>query len=268
MAFLDRPRELYPTHGMNRPLDLSLTTEDIDGAQTRKRSFTTNRCTDPLDPVYKLPSFKLSPIPTVPQPINTIPTNYIADIDGARPRPLHRVVEGKPSNLDISDIEFSQPRPHCLKPRCMNSNTCVDSLNVRDINDGSSRPARSRSVNPLEPVYKISNLSNWSPNDRIEPSMIGPIEKGKPRTLIPTAPLITRGDITGSHPQRFVGRLKHNSVGEPLTQLWERPLPTASTHGSHKKGISTKRMTDPLDPSYLMLDGEFDSACKKFMQYY
>jgi hypothetical protein len=118
----------------------------------------------------------------------------------------------------------------------------------------------------LEPVYKVSNLSNWSTNQGGDPSVIGAIEKSKPRTLIPTVPAPSRGDITGSHPQRFIGRLPHSSTGEPQVQVWEKPLPTASAHGSLKKGISTKRIIDPLEPSYVMLDGYVDSACKLLMR--
>ena len=264
MAFLDRPRSLYPSHGLNRPLDLSLTTEDIDGARSRKRSFTTKRCTDPLEPVYKLPSFQPPPILVPPEPVGTLPTNWTADISGSRPRILHRAIQGKISNLDVSDIAGTQSSCCPRKERSVHGSTKTDSLDVYDINAGSYRGHRTRSVNPLDPVYLISNVSNWT-SQRAEPSFIGPIEKSRPRQLIPTKSTETRGDVTGSHPQRFVGRLPNSSTGEPKIQLWEKPLPTASVHGSLKKGIVTKRITDPLDPGYHMLDGKVDSACKLLM---
>jgi hypothetical protein len=265
MSVVACPRKLYKAEGLNRPLDLSLTTEDIDGAQAKKKGFVTKRCVDPLDPAYKLPSFQPPPIPDYPNPIGLIPTNYTADITGARVRkaPGHR--EGPKGGLDISDIEFAQPHFR-LKARSAGGKSNHDSLNVSDINKSDMLIPRRRETNPLQPMYRISTVNMWSPEmTDSEPLMVGPIEGANPRRLIPEVTRPTKGDITGTHPQRFVGRLPHSSVDKTSIQPWEKPLPTASRASSLKRGIVTKRSTNPLDPNYLMLNGQYDSASSLFM---
>jgi hypothetical protein len=264
MTFIEGPRILYRKDGLNRPLDLSLSTEDIDGASSKKKCFRTNRCTDPLDPVYKLPTFVA---PTVAQAVEfqgSIPTNYIGDIRGAAPRKLSPVRKTINNSLDVSDIPYAEPFHFRRRIRPLPSVPLTDSLDVNMINRGSSRKPEIRNTNPLEPEYIISTTDMRDVSSKSEPMLIGSIEKSKP--IAPKQARIQNLTVlTGSTPQRFVGRLRHSSVGESNIATWNKPLPTASGSGSLKKGIITKRSTNPLDPNYALLDGHYDSACRLFM---
>ena len=261
MSKLDGPRKLYDTGGLNRPLDLSLTTEDIEGAQPRKKGFTTKRCVDPLQPVYKLPSFQLQPIAVPADPVGTIPTNFTDDISGCKPRRATRARSDMGRGLDVSDIDYAQPhfrreiRPHQTKQGS-------GSLDVSDINNAGTRPLGTRETNPLDPVYHISENNMWSRDTTLRSIDIGPIDKGKPRRLIPEKCSSTKGNITGTRPQRYVGALAQSSVGDATIDEWNKPMPTASRAASLKRGIVTLRSTNPLDPNYYMLDGNYDSACR------
>ena len=248
---------------LNRPLDLSLTTEDIDGARSRKRGFVTKRCTDPLDPMYTLPTCVSPPAVVIPGLIGAVPTNFTADIAGSAPRKLHRDRSYPRDPLDISDIEIA-PHAHARLKLMRISGPNSNSLDVTDINhQGHKRPAF-RKTNPLDPEYTISTTSMWNPTQKTDPIRIGPVEKSRPRIMKATEPS-SKTPVTGAHPQRYVGRLRHSSVGPDIIKMEAKLIPTASGSGTLKKGIVTRRSVNPLDPNYLLLDGNFDSACKLFM---
>ena len=254
-------RHFYSTNGLNRPLDLSLTTEDIDGARPRRRCFTTNRCTDPLDPEYHLPSFKAAPPHEVPVPIGTIPTNFVADIVGPRRSRLRAVSSGP---LDVSDIPYAQPSHYRRFVRPLKEGPLTDTMAVQDINQGSGRILPPRGTDPLEPEYVISTKNTWklsdeTPTERL-PITIGPVEASKPRKLARKA-MPVQAVVEGSQPQRYIGRVPHSSIGDAY-DTYRKPVPTGSGAGSLKRGIVTKRSVNPLDPNYSLLNGDYDSAYK------
>lgn len=264
MTYICGPRPIYPVIGLNRPLDLSLTTEDIDGAKSRKRAFTTKRCTDPLDPHYKLPSYEICPVAIKPEPVGTIPTNYVADIDRCHPRLIHRPRAVSLDTLDVSDIPFAQPGYRRSQYRRI-SGRVPDQLSVQDINNGSSRALRARNTNPLDPVYILSTKDTWKGRESPSES-IGPISESKPRLRVNNAlPVHSQGSIEGSSPQRFVGCLPHSSLGKGDHPIRAPAIPTGSRSGSLRRGLVTKRETNPLDPNYFLLDGSVDSAYALFM---
>jgi hypothetical protein len=247
----------------NRPLDLSLTTEDIDGARSRKKGFVTKRCTDPLDPLYALPTCTPPPAVMIPELIGGLPTNFTADIDGSAPRKLFRAMSQPRDPLDISDIEMSQNSKSSLRLRRI-SKRPSNSLDVADINLDGNRKLAFRGTNPLDPEYAISTKSMWNPTSGTGPIRIGPIEKARPKIVKSREPS-PKVPVTGANPQRYVGQLRHSSVGPCSINIEAKPLPTASGSGTLKKGIVTNRSVNPLDPNYLLLDGNHDSACRLFM---
>jgi len=246
-----RPRTWYPMAQPRRPVDLSLTTDDIEGSRPRVTHFVTKRCTNPLDPEYKLSSHAAQAVPTVPQLKGAIPTNFIADIEGTHPRRLHREQVRAPS-LTVSSRNFRPLRGGGLS-----------SLDVRDINMSADSKTRvSRITDPLDPSYKVSavngtalQVSSQVPNGLS--AVIGPIEDSKPLKRIRDNPIPPPDPIEGSSPQRYVGVLKHSSLGT-FPALTRAPA-TGSRAGSLNRGIVSRRVTNPLDPCYTFLDGNRDN---------
>merc|ERR1719387_223447 len=235
---------------LTRVKDLSLTTADIEWAQPKITRFNTNRCTDPLQPQYKLPECPVRPI--------TPPRG-----------------NGKDS-LDISDIEMSKPK-RVIPDRnyVLNPNAQSTSLMVQDINAFPGRTTLPRDTNPLDPVYQVSQTSatsipiRWTEEEGrvyappMEVEVIGEVPQSKPRKLQwdngePHFSLLTE-DIAGSQPQRWVGSVPFNIYDPPEKKpiiSFHEPQDIPGTQvGSLRKGIVTGRMTNPLNPRYTMLDG-------------
>merc|ERR1719428_2188192 len=235
---------------LTRVKDLSLTTADIEWAQPKITRFNTNRCTDPLQPQYKLPECSVRPI--------TPPRG-----------------NGKDS-LDISDIEMSKPK-RVIPDRnyVRDPNAQSTSLMVQDINAFPGRTTLPRGTNPLDPVYHVSQTSatsipiRWTEEEGrvyappMDVEVIGEVPQSKPRKLQwdngePHFSLLTE-DIAGSQPQRWVGSVPFNIYDPPEKKpiiSFHEPQDIPGTQvGSLRKGIVTGRMTNPLNPRYTMLDG-------------
>ncbi|KAF4718631.1 hypothetical protein FOZ62_029274, partial [Perkinsus olseni] len=102
-----RSKSYYPPV-VNRPRDLSLTTQDIEWAQPKITRFRTNRVLDPLNPVYKLP--KSEAVPVEPPRFNGRLTNDIRDIEFSHPK---RLIPDRNYNRDpndVSDIEYARTK--------------------------------------------------------------------------------------------------------------------------------------------------------------
>jgi hypothetical protein len=262
MRTLFPERGIYPVNnGLRRPLDLSLSTEDIDGAKPRRKAFVTKRCTDPLNPEYKLPSYETAPVSARPEPVGFVPTNFIADIDKSGPRRLHKALEGSRLTMDISDIPYTKPHyRRTLRP--IPADGLSNTLDVKDINQGSHRVAPSRVTNPLDPEYAVSNLNGIIPcktEKGVSPVVVGPIENSKPRVLHNVRAFNEPVILTGSRPQRYVGCIPHSSM-ETSTIPRPNVQPTGSRANTLHRGIKTRRCTNPLEPSYSLLNGDMDSA--------
>lgn len=231
---------MHERNNLNRPRDLSLTTEDIEGAKSRSRSFKTRRCTNPLNPEYKLASVYIPPTLDIPLRQGGLPTNYVGDIDKCKPRKLFNNTQR--DTMSVSDIAFTEPNHYRRRLRPLPSEHRLNGLDVRDING--SNNTHERDTNPLDPVYNSS---------------VGPIEGSKPRAILknyipPPAP------IEGSIPQQYIGTMPH-SIYNPKT-IDERPLPTGSRANTLKKGLESKRRTNPVNPGYRCLEGNPDSSCE------
>ncbi|KAF4717301.1 hypothetical protein FOZ63_015268, partial [Perkinsus olseni] len=102
-----RSKSYYPPV-VNRPRDLSLTTQDIEWAQPKITRFRTNRVLDPLNPKYKLP--KSEAVPVEPPRFNGRLTNDIRDIEFSHPK---RLIPDRNYNRDpndASDIEYARTK--------------------------------------------------------------------------------------------------------------------------------------------------------------
>jgi hypothetical protein len=253
-----KPAQLYPA--VRKATDLSLKCRDIEGAFPHRIDFRTDRCTDPLQPQYVLPSFKLCP----PEELKYSgrPTNYIDDITGARPQKL------------VQDVCRTIPDPITgsspAGTRHFRNRPQFDSLNVSDINNGDRRKLKMRNTNPLDPQYTLPishatsvhhqfSQESVSPM-RIESKSVGFIHGSAPRKMrwvkdaAPSS--LMSSDIQGARPQRHVGTLvfsANQSLEErPPHYVGETSLIEGAQHGSLKRGLITGRQTDPLEPIYDM----------------
>lgn len=232
------PKQLH--RALNKP-SYNLMTSDIDKAKPRQGEFITSRVTNPLNPVYKLPSFEVRPI-TPPKFIrDSIPSN---DIEGARPEIYHKWTMR--DCISVRDIEGARPKPEKLleKPNFMDP---------KDINGAVFQTKRV--TNPLEPEY-----IGRDPEGNIV--TIGNIEGTKSKKIInPNGPGHKRNldssDIDGARPNTvgpgpFGGSKERNYIKCPVdsTDI------IGTTSGSHKIGIFTKRVTNPLEPKYAWSTGE------------
>jgi hypothetical protein len=134
---------------------------------------------------------------------------------------------------------------------------------VRDINRSPTAEVRPRGTDPLDPVYLVSSLNGTAlqGENQTSPVLLGPIEKSKPRPSIRSISVPPKDTPIGSSPQRYVGCLPHTSVGAGKP-LYELAIPTGSRAGTLKRGMITRRNTNPLDPAYSLLDGNMDSATR------
>jgi hypothetical protein len=126
------------------PVDL-LRVNDIDGSRPRivRQLPHSNRCLNPVDPQYNLPS---KPEEVIPPPKFIRDHMYNGDVEGAQPAPLF---SSKPPRdiMRIDDVVGTSP------VRCIREvKREPDSFNVKDINnDGIFKTTRT--VDPLNPVY-------------------------------------------------------------------------------------------------------------------
>lgn len=243
-----------------RPRDLSLTTVDIELAQPKSTSWKGKRHTDPVDPNYQLPSC-IQREPTPPR-WNGRHTNDISDIELARPKVLHPERDRNRQLFTCS----SEPR--------LNHQFTERTFDVQDINQ--PREKQKRCTNPLDPVYTVSASRTTSLHAQYSEERgkngapprpvaadIGQVAGSKPRQLQwdngePHFSLL-REDIAGTVPQRWVGSVPHNIYDPPEIRpmiSFHDPadIPGAQV-GSLKKGITTCRTVNPLNPRYPMLDG-------------
>lgn len=224
------PRNLHPD--LKKPIR-NLSTSDIEKSQPQISKLKTNRVTNPLNPEYKLPSYENRPI-TPPKFVrDSIKTD---DIEKSKPEKCLKWATR--NNIEVKDIEGARPKPEQLlhKPNFMD---------VKDIN--TSKFVTTRTINPLEPNYTVRDEDGLI--------VIGPIEGSKARlciNLIPTPHRrnIDNSDIEGSKP---------NTVGHPTLRNKVRnyskdPLNTSDIPGTsantHKIGLKTARITNPLAPTY------------------
>jgi hypothetical protein len=219
-----RPKRFFAPVSDNRPVDMSLTTSDIDGAQPQPKVFRTKRCTDPLSPVYTLPSWSVVP-PVIPREI--VKPDIL--IDGSFPRPLFPPQRLR-NPLDVSDIEFS--RPGCRRRQFLRRGESEEAPPTR----------HSRCTDPLNPEYTSLSARH----------VVGAVDRSIPRPPLPGHSR-SLDVVEGSRPARFVGCLQSGSAVDSKSA----PI-TGARAGTRQRGLSTRRVSNPLDPVYTQLDGVRD----------
>ncbi|KAF4653141.1 hypothetical protein FOL47_010671 [Perkinsus chesapeaki] len=285
-----------------KDIDASLTTSDIDKCKPCyywldylhkpefSLTFKTNRVLDPLNPIYKLPSWEAVPV-GAPR-FNGRVTNDIRDIEHSNPKRLIPDRNYVRDPNDVSDIEYArsksvQDQLNDLRKRgALRDPRSVDlSLYAKDINAGplDGRLPAMRGTDPLEPTYVIptepvlgrrrlppaTSLNHiWAEEvgkveePKMEPTTIGEVPLSRPRKLQwdnsePFFSLL-KEDIAGASSQRHVGCIPFNIYQQSSE---DRPdlhntadIPGAQVN-SLKKGIVTRRKLDPQNPKYTFLDG-------------
>ena len=260
-----RALPLYPD--VKRPIDFSLRSKDIEGAVCHRVEFRTNRCLNPVAPEYDLP--EAVHVPPVEFPYSGRPTNKVDDIEGAAPMRLIRE-KGIPER---DPIPYATPNYERKYVSPVPANGLTNTLDVSDINRGDRRVPRVRETNPLNPEYvvPVSNCTSWhyqfsqdvKPPEPAKPDILGVIPGSAPRKLTwnrdaPSRILDSR-DIEGTQSQRIVAgqpfNLRMSAAEKPIHDFHQtRDVPGAA-HGSLRRGLSTERHTDPLDPRYKLIGG-------------
>ena len=227
------PRQLHQK--LDKP-QYSLSTKDIEKAYPSKTGFQTKRIgTNPLNPTYQLPYYEVRAI-TPPKFIRD--HINISDIEGTKPEIYYKW--NTRNSMDVNDIEGAMPRPEkkLSKPNFMDP---------RDINRGTSH-VYNRCVNPLMPEYVTKD-------DTGALITIGHVEGSNPKKAIKTdiAPHnrhLDNRDIEGS----TAGTLNLGILGKKERNYEKKIVNAADIEGAQsgslKKGITTIRTTNPLDPIY------------------
>ena len=236
-----------PLHvSLNKP-NFNLMTSDIEKAQPRQVEFVTNRVTNPLNPDYKLPSFEVRPV----TPPRFVRDSIAADdIEGTRPEIYHRWTTR--DSISVRDIDGARPRPERV----------LEKPNLMDPKDINGVPFQTRrNCNPLEPEY----LGRDSEGNLVA---LGVIEGARSKPLVsmrmqPHKRNLESSDIEGARPCTvghgpFGGSKERNYVksGVDVKDI------EGTNVGSAKKGLVTKRVTNPLEPKYAWTTEEPEDAKK------
>lgn len=221
---------------INYPFD-RFSNKDIIGTQSSPKHLKTKRETNPLNPNYCLqPVGELDVF--VPKYLKD--PLEIKDIDGTHGRRKIHEKELNKTNF-IDDIEFSRPAKE-KKPEVLKNIMETEDINLKH------KRVKYGSRNPLNPEYLIKVLS------KNEIHKIGEIEKNTTKILhrnlnVPHYNLKTH-DIEGTQ----VASAGNKWFKEPLRREFLESNKVSDILGSQpntrKKGLSTKRITNPIDPDY------------------
>ena len=233
-----RPGVLHAS--LNKP-SLGYTNADIPGSQAKPYTFKTSRCVDPNDPSYSLASVEVKP-PTPPRFLRD--QIDVSDIDGAAPGIAKNFAPR--DNMTTMDIPGAQagwiPR-HKRRTGPVRNN-----IDYSDVMKEGFRTQRR--TNPLDPVHSIHGV------------IIKDTAKQKPRPLPPNIGQdfnLTTGDVEGAYPEwkaphHIDGGFKEKGRQEFRIINRTNDIPGAMADSKHNY-IITKRVTNPLQPSYVGLDG-------------
>lgn len=225
-----------PRHkSLNKP-STNLLTSDIPSASPNVLQFKTSRKDhNPLTPVYNLASFEVKPS-TPPRFLRD--SINIDDIEGTKPSVYSKWQTRNSS--DVKDIfgATAKPRRNLNKP---------DLMNPKDINTIEVFESK-RVTNPLMPEYLCRNEDN-------QVIVVGEVEGSKPRRMVnlnqaPHSRHLSTGDIEGA----TAGTKGNGPIGTKLRNYLRSPNEITDIDGAQagtfKKGITTVRATNPLDPNY------------------
>ena len=224
-------------HVLLKKPEYNLTNADIEFSQPNCVTCKIKRHLNPLEPKYKLSKSPDYP-PYEPKFIRD--NISVKDIEGARPKKIvsNKVLKDSLKNDDVKD---SWPRkPYVRK-------TKYEFMDYRDVTDCEFQSKRV--TNPLNPFYTM----NFVDGSKIK---FGPIEKNRPlvgSSYMYKVPLNLKvDDIEGSN----IGSKNKYKKFQGNNYCYNTYDIQGAQSGTLLKGISTKRMTNPLWPKYKYLGEE------------
>ena len=237
----------YP---LNRP-EFNLTNKDIEKSSPQMKHLETKRCTNPLEPKYSLPKVEEYP-PSQPKFIRD--AIDIKDIQGARPQKYFQWKTRETFPINNHGIEGSKTKETYVRKRL--GNTKYDYIDYSDLTIDIFKTRRN--TNPLDPIYGFKKNKDIF--------KFGPIEKSKPMTQYPyfyqPSLNLKLNDIKGSN---IGSKNRINKFTGNNYELTTQDIPGCCV-GSLKRGIVTKRCTNPLNPDYQLL-GAKELAGQKLGEY-
>ena len=210
---------------LNKP-NFILNVRDIDKAYPKKVKANSQRHVNPLNPVYKLPSYSIPPPPTPPKFIRD--QMDISDIEKAKPNKLFPLKMRPIKTYD--EIGGNHPKkPYQRK-------IFYDSFNYNDV---SKKNQKFRNTNPLDPQY--------------DKPYGGYIEGSKP--CLPfydfnadnSKNSLSNDDIDGTLPgsKNYYANYRYNNK-----ERYETSDILGASADTRKYGIITNRNINPLQPNY------------------
>lgn len=248
------PRKLW--NQVNKVIDTSLRTSDIEYAQPAKAWFSTGRRVDPVNPQYDLPTANTRP-PTPPGPMlhQGEPRETFSNRGLHVPRIRTLDVTRNPNDHD--DIEYSRPNYLC-NPAAPNYKHAPvrDPMNDKIIEKAGERilsckaKVTPRTSNPLVPDYQVLGCTvnphrQGDPEESSASRQTGTVNGSTPRQLtreqgLPQYSLLSR-DIDGAVPQRRVGSLAHSIYNPNVTPRMSSTLQSADIPGAQ---VGTRKPGD------------------------
>ena len=210
---------------LNKP-NFILNVRDIEKAYPKKVNPNIQRHVNPLNPVYKLPSYPIPPPPTPPKFIRD--QIDISDIEKARPNKLFPL-KMRPVKTYDEIIGNHPKKPYVRK-------IFYDSFNYNDV---SKKVKKYRNTNPLDPEY--------------DKQYGGYIEGSKPGLPFydfnsdNSKNSLCVDDIDGTFPgsKNYYANYRYDNK-----ERYETKDILGASADTKKYGINTNRCTNPLQPDY------------------
>ena len=211
--------------------EYNLSNEDIEFSKPNCVTCKIKRHLNPLEPKYNFPKSPEYP-PYVPKFIRD--NISVKDIEGAKPKKIvsNKVLKDSLKNDDVKD---SWPRkPYVRK-------TKYEFMDYRDVTNTEFQS--NRNTNPLNPFYAM----NFVDGTKVK---FGPIEKNK--SLVGSSYMYREpfnlkvDDIEGCN----IGSKNRYKKFKGQNYCYNTNDIPGAQSGTLLKGISTKRMTNPLRPKY------------------
>lgn len=204
------PKRLHQP--LNKPY-YQMRNDDIDGTRPGLIRFKTKReSSNPLNPVYKLPSFEpLEPI--IPKFIRD--SIEVSDIAGTKPKTFHQKNLAPRVTNNVKDIDGARPKKDYQRKEV------ISPLEVKDINEYRMFKT-TRMTNPMEPTYVVPGEKPG------EKDSIGFIQGSKSKILHPTPPHGVP-DYSGSLLNKDIDGAKAGTVGNRFLKQEVESLPDPSS---------------------------------------
>lgn len=241
-----RPQPSKHHKFLNKPDSFQV--RDIEGAKAKKSHFRTTRCVNPLHPEYELPSSE----PIVYEEPRFIRDSFdVSDIEGTKTR-VAREYETR-NSYDVSDIEGTSAswapwhKIMIQKVRAKYGSNKIDPLHVRDITEQGFKSRRS--VDPQRPVYFIHGNEIRDCARGTAPRKLFK-QSDNPFFSLHTKDIHGADGGSASVFRRL--RVHERTIFRDTNKVSDI---SGATTGTLRRGLRSKRQTDPLQPNYRFLHG-------------